>query len=242
MSTPAPDRPQDEGAEATAGEYVLGVLSAVEHTAAARRAQDEPAFAAEVAEWEAKLTPLAILAPEVEPPPGLWAAIAGRIAGRAPVRPAPRAGGFWNSLVLWRGLALASTALAAASVAVLLTPHAPPPPIPSPAPAPVLVARLDAPKGGAVFVATLDQGRRRLIVTPVGPKGPADRSPELWLMPANAKPAPLGVFMGEAALVVAAPTAAGPDSELGVSLEPLGGSPTGAPTGPVIAVGRLMRL
>ena len=239
MSAVEPDPP--EGPEITAGEYVLGVLAPEAHAAAARRARVEPAFADQVADWEARLTPLALHVAAQAPPPGVWPAIARRIAPESG-RPA----GLWDSLGLWRGLALGASALAAASIAVVILPRSPaflPPPAVAPAPPLIAVARLDAPGGGAaVFVATLDEGRHRLIVTPTGRPGRADRSPQLWLMPDKATPVPLGVFMGANALVVSAPVGVTGDALLGVSLEPLGGSPTGAPSGPVIAVGRLMRL
>ena len=115
-------------------------------------------------------------------------------------------------------------------------------PAPPPAQGAIAVARLEAPGGGAAFVATLDVSGKRLVVTPVGAPAPAGKSPQLWLMPANAKPAPLGVFMGQTSLVLPAPAGVADGALLGVSLEPMGGSPTGQPTGPVIAQGRLMRL
>ena len=244
MSTTEPSTPEDD---VTAGEYVLGVLSAPEHAAAARRAAEDPAFAAEVEAWEARLTPLIAHIAAVDPPAALWPSIAQRLRGT--VTPMPARQNYWNSLAMWRGLAAASSAVAAACLVLVMLPRAPTPapaPVPAPAPAapsgPVAVARLDAPKGGAAFVATLDEVKHQLVIVPTGKAGPADRSAQLWLMPDKAKPIPLGVFMGGTTLVVSAPMGLNADSLLGVSLEPLGGSPTGQPTGPVIAVGKLMRL
>ena len=242
MSAAEPDMPEDA---VTAGEYVLGVLARPDHAAAARHVAADPAFAAEVEAWEARLTPLIAQIEAVDPPSSLWPAIAQRLRGT--VTPLPVRQSYWNSLAMWRGLAAASTALAAACLVIVLTPRTPQPvaqaPARAPAPAgPIAVARLDAPKGGAAFIATLDETRRQLIITPTGQPVAAGHSPQLWLMPDKAKPVALGVFMGQTPLVVSAPAGMTSDSLLGVSLEPLGGSPTGQPTGPVIAVGKLMRL
>ena len=75
---------------------------------------------------------------------------------------------------------------------------------------------------------------------------PSDRELELWMLPGQGPPRSLGVIPSDGVRKVglsAAPDAAfrGIDA-LAVSLEPRGGSPTGAPTGPVLYTGRLERL
>ena len=75
----------------------------------------------------------------------------------------------------------------------------------------------------------------------------ATRVPELWLIPADGKPRSLGLLQRRprrhrrhpARTLRHLPTS---DAVLAVSLEPQGGSPTGAPTGPVIAAGKLTAL
>ncbi len=74
----------------------------------------------------------------------------------------------------------------------------------------------------------------------------ATRVPELWLIPADGKPRPLGLLSADRPVTIAIPAelraqAIG-DAVLAVSLEPPGGSPTGQPTGPVIASGKLTTL
>lgn len=241
MSAREPDD-SDGLPDLTAGEYVLGVLDAAESAIVRRRIATEPAFAAEVAGWEERLVPLIDQVAPVTPPASLWEAIAERLQ---PVRRRPARTPIWENLNWWRNLAMATTALAAASITIVVISRIPPPSITPPPPAapPALaVAQLANPRGGAVgFVATYDQTRRQLVVTPTGPVGRGDRSPELWLMPEGRPPVSLGVLM-DRTLVVEAPAGLNAQSTLGVSLEPLGGSPGGAPTGPVIAVGQLMRL
>ena len=71
--------------------------------------------------------------------------------------------------------------------------------------------------------------------------------PELWLIVPGKDPRALGVFEADEAGGACHPGAAHgrrhhAGSALAVSLEPPGGSPTGQPTGPVIAVGKLTKL
>jgi anti-sigma-K factor RskA len=73
------------------------------------------------------------------------------------------------------------------------------------------------------------------------------RSYELWLIPTgDARPRSLGLIQPGQPIRLDIPAdLAGritPDATLAVSLEPPGGSPTGQPTGPVIANGKLTNL
>ncbi len=144
-------------------------------------------------------------------------------------------------MAFWRGLSLATSGLAAASVALVVIGRTPEPSV-APRPAPLAVAQLTAPKGGdVVYTVTFDAGRRQLVVTPTGGPRPQNRSPEMWLMPEGQPPVSMGV-LPNGSRIVPAPAGLTGRSTLGVSLEPLGGSPSGAPTGAVIAVGQLMSL
>ena len=73
---------------------------------------------------------------------------------------------------------------------------------------------------------------------------PADRSAELWVIAPGAAPRPLGLLARGARSAVPVggtqrPTVA-VGATLAVSIEPAGGSPTGQPTGPVVASGGLV--
>jgi anti-sigma-K factor RskA len=69
---------------------------------------------------------------------------------------------------------------------------------------------------------------------------------ELWLIPEGGKPASLGLIAAGQPVQLNVPQnllpMVGSGATLAVSLEPLGGSPTGQPTGEVIAHGNLSRL
>jgi anti-sigma-K factor RskA len=227
-----------------AGEYVLGVLDADERARAQARIASEPAFARAVAWWENRLAPLAARVAPVEPPATIWPRIAHLIgATETPRRSA------WNSVGLWRGAALGAFALAAASlVALIVTPR----PAPTPAIAPAKPAAAtevavisDPATQRPALVATLDRAADKLILTPVSIKLPTARDAELWIIPQGQKPISLGVIPSKTQTRVALPAglrgAAAYTATLAVSDEPLGGSPTGAPTGQIRAAGKFQQ-
>ena len=253
-------------ADTLAAELALGVLEAEAHAAAEARAAVDPAFAAEAAAWSARLHPLSEEAAPIEPGPELWERIEAVLWPAAlapvpqPVAPEPSApdtpaasGGAAEVVELaprrqlrhWRRMAGLATGLAAACVVALVMVLARHPV----APAPLLTARLEPPAGVAVLVgaplytAVVDRGRRTVVLTAVGP-GPVDpRARELWLIKKPGAPTPLGVIARDKPLRLPESASAAVDAGavLAVSLEPPGGSPTGAPTGPVIATGVLAR-
>ena len=219
--------------ELIAAEYALGVLAGPERAAAESRAAREPAFARMIAAWEDRLAPWAGEIAEVAAPPQVW----DRIATALPPRPAQS--GLWQSLAFWRGLTLATGALAAVCIAALIyfgpaTQQAP------------LIAALDG-GGHHHFVATVDAGRGTIAVVPAAFAGNVNgRVPELWLIPADGRPRPVGLLQVDRIVTIAVPKDLVPltakNAVLAVSLEPPGGSTTGKPTGPVIASGKLANL
>jgi len=228
--------------EQLAAEYVVGVLTSEERALAERRIAAEPAFAAEVAAWQERLTPLlAEIEPET-PPRVVWMRVAAQLGMAASSRPA----GVWNSVAVWRGVAaVASLAAAVAVAALVLTPPrvvTVPGQVPSAAPVLTSIALLKEEAGPTSFVVTLDKAHDRLIVATVAGQAQADRSFELWVLPEGQAPVSLGVLNGREALVLDTAKLLGPDGEtanLAITLEPLGGSPSGDPTGPVVASGAL---
>ncbi|MGH8706209.1 MAG: anti-sigma factor, partial [Burkholderiales bacterium] len=154
--------------------------------------------------------------------------------------------GFWRSLGL-----LASGA--AAVLLVVLGVIAPPPPQPAPAP---MVLGAPADEIPASYLAVLSDAKTQkpVLLVSAGRKSdqlwvktldPAihvpDKSLELWAVPRKGAPRSLGlVAAGEKAMLTLAAVADQSLAEVpafAVSLEPKGGSPTGAPTGPVLFSG-----
>jgi anti-sigma-K factor RskA len=108
----------------------------------------------------------------------------------------------------------------------------------------MMSARLSGtPHGPTVFVAVYDPGRHAIVLTPASVSAAAGRSPELWLIPTGGKPVALGVAAFDGSVQLAPAAGEGVSrGVLAVSVEPKGGSPTGQPTGPVIATGQLAQL
>ena len=122
MSAVDENGPEHGGDDIVAAEYVLGVLSADERGVAARRIENDPAFAKLVEHWEADLSPLSTDYLEVEAPASVKAAIDRRLYSGGEVsvsaQSSAQEGGILSSLAFWRGLAFAS--LAALAIYVVL--------------------------------------------------------------------------------------------------------------------------
>ncbi|MDG4594318.1 MAG: hypothetical protein P9F75_01265 [Candidatus Contendobacter sp.] len=104
--------------DSLAAEYVLGTLRGMARQRFERLLAAHPALQRTVAEWERRLNRLAVASPSVAPPPEVWRGLERRLF------PAPTRRPWWDSLVLWRGLALAG----ALAVAVILAPQLATPP------------------------------------------------------------------------------------------------------------------
>ena len=208
----------DDDFNALAGEYVLGLLDgpALQEAEALRAA--DPRFKAAVGAWELRLLPMAEHVAPLSPPPEVWERIKAQTNPRA-----ARAG--WLKKFRWRiGFAAAGLALAGFSAIMLL-----PKLLQNPA-APEIATLTSA--GGGVFV--VRQGPHALEIQPENVSLPAGKVAELWVILPNHAPQPAGLFQPGHVLVASLPTGA-PSLVLAVSLEPLGGSPTGLPTGPILA-------
>jgi anti-sigma-K factor RskA len=222
-----------------AAEYVLGVLGAEARRQAESRRAGEPRFAAEVAFWEARLGGLAEGIPAAAPPATVWEGIEAQIS--ASLKPVTEHAGIWQSLAFWRTFAIASAALAAASMAGLVYLAQ------SPSQRAPLLARLNAESGQASFIAAVNEGGDKVTIVPAALlSGDQQKAFELWLIPPGDKPHSLGLIDPSRPVRLDVPKSLLPqfnsNAVLAVSLEPPGGSPTGQPTGPVIANGKLASL
>lgn len=222
------DTPQD--LDLLAAEYVLGTLDPAQTRALAARAETDPALRAAIAAWEERLTPLGRVGAPVTPPPELWQRVA-TSAGLRPAPPVPQPGllarGF-RSLLLWRMATGLGFALAAAFAAVLWLASPPTRPV---------AALVPQGSAAAAYVAEVrPDGRLVLIALHQIPVAPG-KALELWALPAGAKrPVPLGLLPTTGRSVRKTPVPS-PGTQLMISLEPAGGSPTGLPTGPVLYAG-----
>lgn len=230
MSSPDQSKGSRSRDEVLAGEYVLGVLSLDDRQKVEARMRSDRPFAAIVSRWEQNLSTFSDEYESIAPPAGVFPKVEKRIFGERRGRAT-----FWNSLPIWRGVAFASLFLAAGvlffSINGAKIGGAGKP----------LVAELAAPNNAINLVARYDLSSGRLKVTPVAAEETEKKSLELWLIKGTAAPMPLGVLpqSGEGEIAIPADLrkqfAAG--ATIAISVEPFGGSPSGAPTGPVIASG-----
>jgi anti-sigma-K factor RskA len=242
MSTPA-----DHDPELLCAEYALGVLDATARQALEQAARTDTDLAATLARWQQRFAPLAEDLAPIAAPTRVWTRIE-RDLGFLPARAGGTSSGWWNDLRLWRFVGIGASMAALALVAVnLVWMRAPGGAGPSgttsmASAASYMVATIARPDGVAHWTVTVDLRRRDIVVVPaVKPTIAAGRATELWLIAPGEKPMPLGVFPADAPATMPMPAevvahvSAG--AVLAVSIEPPGGSPTGQPTGPVVATG-----
>ena len=205
-----------EQADALAAEYVLGVLTLQDRLAAEARIKSDADFAARVARWETHFEALNDDYAS-SPAPDLMPKIEARIFGR---QMTPKRS--W-----WGFIAGAGTAAVLAVAAVLVV-------LPFDGDRPILTAALSAETQELVFNASYADGELTLARVSGGDAG-AGRDYELWLIAGDAAPVSLGLIKD--ATTTRALKGLAPGAVLAVSLEPSGGSTTGAPTGPVLVTG-----
>ncbi|WP_225032848.1 MULTISPECIES: anti-sigma factor domain-containing protein [Paraburkholderia] len=236
MNTPASSDDKD----LRCAEYVLGVLSDEERREIELALQQEAGMAESLARWQARLMPLNEDVAEVMPPSHVWDRLQAQLGW---TRTGHRAG-LWNSLLFWRWTGLASV-VAACALAIVLTRTVMLHEAEAPrAGAQYLVATLERQGAGAAWTATVDAQHAQIVVVP--PRDfviAAHHSTQMWMIPPGSKPVSLGVIDPQRPTIVHVARdrlqQLGAQTTLAVSLEPQGGSPTGQPTGPVLAAGRV---
>ncbi|MBL8376791.1 MAG: anti-sigma factor [Burkholderiales bacterium] len=244
--------------ERLASEYVLGTLAGRARRRFEAWMREDADLRRTVAEWSARLNPLTAALPDVAPHARVWSAVAARIAPKGTGEaPAAARASIWDSLAFWRGLGLAASGLAAA---LLVFVGVRPPQIVER----VQVVEREVEKPMRVsdganpwqpsYVATLkDKDGKTMLMIYVGSKSdelwvkyegddmPKDSSLELWGLDANGQPKSLGLIKATGKNMIKLPDMAEKSvstyKALAVSMEPMGGSKMGTPTGPVMYKG-----
>ncbi len=223
-----------ERIESLAAEYVLGSLHGQARRRFERWMMESARVRREVWYWEEKLGQLSREVPEVQPPKSTWQAIERRLwPQQAPTE--SRSSLRW----LWPGWSLAATA-AAVLLAVML--------VQQPTPTPQLSGAIVQANVNDPLWLVSESGSERLLKLRSVAASAADagKDYELWIVPENGQPLSLGVIpaggVHQVSLSDEARAALAQSRTLAISLEPVGGSPTGAPTGPILHVTKLYEL
>jgi anti-sigma-K factor RskA len=261
--------------EQLAASYALGTLRGGARRRFETLARDNASVRAAAMIWQSRMSSVAELQMQAAPSPAVWTRIENlvnaekqavamrdaRAKAQVDERLAARASnGWWASLGLWRGGALAGVLAAVVAgftglnlselngqlrgqVAKLTGDNQQLSARLAAAPEIQYVAVLADDKSSASMLVTFDPKNSRLLLKRVGGfQAQADKSLQLWALPAAGGPKSLGVLGREPVIRL---TAAGSDVRevptLAISLEPLGGAPAGSgPTGPVLLKGALI--
>jgi len=231
MSTP--DDPYE-----VAGEYVLGTLPPARRREVEAALPNDATLRAAVGDWERRLLPLAGMVEPAVPPAALWTRIESSL-GPAPVAPPASTPGWWERLGLWRSLAaggFAAAAIMAAVVGINMRDAA------QARYMVVLAAPQNATPGWVLKLA--DDNTLRL--EPLAPTTvPDQRALQLWTKADGwSGPVSLGLVQPGKAVEIKLdklPKVV-PNQLFEITLEPASGSPIGRPTGPILYIGRAVKV
>lgn len=223
-------------ADRLAAEYALGTLRGPARRRFETLLQAHPALRAAVRDWHDRLMPLAASVKPVQPSRAVWQGVEKTLFANASQNPPPPVLPWWKRLGVWQAMASFAT-IAAIGLGVLLSqPQPTQPPI-------VIVMNANPEAAGVVqasFVASVSADGKTLVLKPLNAVAlDASRALELWAVPGQGAPRSLGLVSPQTATTVLRTQLLKDTAAFAVSLEPAGGSPTGAPTGPILSVGKL---
>ncbi|WEK32942.1 MAG: anti-sigma factor [Candidatus Pseudomonas phytovorans] len=229
--------PPNDDRDLLIAEYVLGVLTREENAHVEALAARDAAVQGAVAAWQRQFAGWLAQMPQVQPPASVWQLIEQQLFSNARPVDQPR-WHWWSSVGFWRW---SSAGLAAALIAAILILSVPERTITTP-----MLARLEQNDGNVLFTATVQPESREVLFVPTRTSFWTDQSAQAWLIGKDGRPHSLGLLPTNAAAALAIPTelaaSLSDGAVLAVSLEPENGSPTGLPTGPVIAQGKISSL
>ncbi|MBV8658310.1 MAG: anti-sigma factor [Burkholderiales bacterium] len=220
-----------------AAEYVLGTLQGLARKRFERLAKEHDMVKRYQTDWEEKLNPLNDCLPPITPPARVWRELAEKL--NIP-RPEQARTPWYRRLSIWLTVSGLGGALVSILTFFLVQGYLHDTQIDR-----LPVIALLAPQAGpAAIQVRLDQISGQLYLTRIGAAKPSTGHDfELWALAEGKAPISLGVIdrTKEAHLYLEKHRMdqLRQSGTLAVSEEPLGGSPTGLPTGPVILTGKL---
>ncbi|MBD3662592.1 anti-sigma factor [Sulfitobacter aestuariivivens] len=215
-----------------AAEYVLRLLEDdMERAFEARLANDRD-LQSLVQSWEYYLADLAVDIEEVEPPKAVRSRVLASVADRAGHRS-------WSPIWSWLAGGLVAAGVMVAVVLGGLFDG-------SDDLTPSFRAELISEDRSVILTAGVIPATHEIVVERVAGAPPAEQIHELWLIADGADaPVSLGLLQNEGTTRIRVPDEIAPGVRTGtiaISIEPPGGSPTGAPTGPVVAAAQFSDL
>ena len=213
-----------------AAEYALGTLRGTARARFRRLLKYDPALRRTVSEWENRIYLMTEATAAVQPPARVWDAIQASLAGTA------------HGLGFWRTLGLFSSGLAVALLLYLGLAQ-------RPETLSYMALLNDQKSQQPVLMVSAVRNSPKLMIKVLMPQTiAADKALELWALPAEQGKQPKSLGLVAASGVTTLQFLQAADQQLGnvpalaVSLEPKGGSPTGLPTGPVLYVGKWLKM
>lgn len=211
--------------DALAAEYVLRLLDEDERRALETRLAADRALQALVRSWEARLSPLSDEIEAVAPPKSIRGRVLQSVGGAAPRR---------AGHTFWGWLAGGVVAVGLLLLVLFGNAFAPDQDLTM-----AFQAELVSEDRSFVMVAGVIPATHEVVIERVAGTVPEGRVHELWLIAEGADaPVSLGLLESVGTTRIRVPDDIAPGMRTGtiaISEEPPGGSPTGAPTGPVIA-------
>jgi len=224
-----------------AAEYVLGTLPADERARFVERLRTDRALRAEVDRLQARLSPLDDLAAQETPRPEVWENIERQMLRTAAPNVAAESAGtnvvaLKRRLNIWRGATFLAGALAAGLAAIAVLDRTAVQPVEGGR----YVAVVDSDGHEPALIAEVDTAAGIIRIRSLRAETPEGKSLELWHVEEGKQPRSLGVLQAGIDAQTIEETAGPVAGLLAVSVEPEGGSPSGAPTGPIVYTGRLI--
>lgn len=232
-----------------AAEYVLGTLEKTERDAVEVRRKSDPLLDQAIVNWQAHLAGLNDYVQDAEPRKGLFNEILNKLdkPSDKKVESVASINTVTSAVVVemeamrvklkrWRFSAFGASAIAACLAIFMVVKPPVEPTVQANSP---FVAVFQADDSQPAFIMSLDINTRQLTVRPVMAQGQAGKTYQLWIKSDDIGPAPrsLGLLANVANPIqkqIDYDPAIIRHATFGISVEPMGGSPTGVPTGPAI--------
>ena len=216
--------------DALAVDFILGAMKGSARKRFQRLMMANPGVRQTVWRWEQHLNPLAESLPATTPDKAVWLRIQQRLGWMTPAATQAPA----NSSKYWLALATAASILLAV---IMLRPMLD-------TAVPQEIAVIQSSDAKAWWLVSKAKNRLQVKATATVTDD-RQHDYELWMLPANGQaPISLGLLPQQGERVLDWPTAADGIviAALAVSLEPVGGSTTGAPSGPVLFTAEIVTL